>query len=58
VLDTLKTPEYSRNMGVNPVNHRVYVVAAKFGPPAAGARRGALVPDSFQLQVIERAVPK
>src|SRR5450432_3974467 len=32
VLETVETPLASRNMGLDPTNHRVYVVAAKFGP--------------------------
>src|SRR5260221_14151707 len=37
VVDTVQTPLGSRNMGLDPTNHRVYVVSAKFGPaPASG----------------------
>ncbi len=55
VIQTIETPPASRNMGLDPANHRVYVVSAKFGPAAAGGRgRGAVLPDSFTLMVIER----
>ena len=37
---TLATPPGSRNMGLDPTTHKIFVVTAKFGPPAAGARRG------------------
>jgi hypothetical protein len=43
-------------MGLDPTNHRVYVVSAKFGPVTAGGRgRGPVLPGSFTLMVIERA---
>jgi hypothetical protein len=43
-------------MGLNPVNHHIYVAAAKFGEPAAGGRgRRPVLPDSFSLLVIEQA---
>src|SRR3954465_5851012 len=38
VAQTLQTPQGSRNMGLDPANHRVFVVSAKFGPPPAGGR--------------------
>jgi DNA-binding beta-propeller fold protein YncE len=55
VVQTLMTPPFSRNMGLDPTNHRVFVVAAKFGPaPAGGRGRGPVLPDTFQLMVIAR----
>lgn len=55
VAETVQTPAGSRNMGLDPVNHRVYVVSGKFGPaPAGGRGRGPVLPDSFALMVIER----
>jgi DNA-binding beta-propeller fold protein YncE len=54
VLQTVTTPQGSRNMGLDPTNHRVYVVSAKFGLPPAGGRRGSVIPGSFSLMVIER----
>ena len=54
VAQTLETPERSRNMGLDPTNHRIYVVA-KFGEAPAGSRRPPVVPGSFSLLVIERA---
>ena len=36
VLQTLTTPIGSRNLGVDPVTHRVFVVSAEFAPPPAG----------------------
>ena len=51
-----QTPPGSRNMGLDPTNHRVFIVSAKFGPPPAGGRgRAPVLPGSFALMVIERA---
>jgi DNA-binding beta-propeller fold protein YncE len=59
VLETVTTPPASRNMGLDPVTHRIFIVAAKFGPaPAGGRGRGPVLPGSFSLLVIERAVAK
>jgi outer membrane protein assembly factor BamB len=55
VLETVATPTGSRNMGLDPTNHRVFIVSAKFGaPPASGRARGPVEPGSFSLMVIER----
>jgi hypothetical protein len=54
VVENLQTPERSRNMGLDPANHRVFVVSAKFGPLAAGGRgKAPVLPESFSLMVIE-----
>ena len=55
VVENVPTPQGSRNMGLDPTNHRVYVVAAKFGPaPANGKGKGPVQPGSFSLMTIER----
>jgi DNA-binding beta-propeller fold protein YncE len=55
VIQTIETPQGSRNMGLDFTNHRVFIVSAKFGPaPAGGRGRGLVLPDSFALMVIER----
>ena len=54
VVDSVPTPQGSRNMGLDPTNHRVFVVSAKFGPVPPGGRRGPVLPGSFALMVIER----
>jgi outer membrane protein assembly factor BamB len=58
VLGNVQTPEGARNMGLDPTNHRVFLVSARFGPPPAGATggrgRGPVLPGSFSLLVIER----
>ncbi len=54
VSQTVQTAPGSRNMGLDPTNHRVFVVSAKFGPPPASGRgRAPVLPDSFTLLVIE-----
>jgi len=58
VAETVQTPPFSRNMGLDPTTHRVFVVSAKFGePPAGGRGRGAVLPGTFSLMVIEREPP-
>ncbi|MBZ5675146.1 MAG: YncE family protein [Acidobacteriia bacterium] len=55
VVENVATPQASRNMGLDPTNHRVFVVSGKFGPaPAGGRGRGPVLPGSFSLMVIER----
>ena len=56
VVENVPTPQGSRNMGLDPTNHRVFVVSAKFGPVPAGPGRGRapVLPGTFSLMVIER----
>src|SRR5271169_3855549 len=54
VVEAFQTPVGSRNMGLDPTNHRLFLASAKFGPPPAGRGRGPVLPDSFALLVIER----
>jgi DNA-binding beta-propeller fold protein YncE len=58
VTENVQTAQGARNMGLDPANHRVYIVSAKFGPAPAGATggrgRGVVLPDTFTLMVIER----
>jgi outer membrane protein assembly factor BamB len=59
VLENVQTAPGARNMGLDPANHRVFLVSAKFGPPPAGGRgRGPVQPGSFTLLVVERDSPK
>ena len=58
VAQTLTTPIGSRNMGLDPTNHRIFVVSAEFGPaPATGRGRGPVLPGTFTLMTIERDPP-
>jgi DNA-binding beta-propeller fold protein YncE len=54
VVQTVATPVGSRNMGVDPTTHRLFVASGKFGTPPAGRGRAPVVPGSFALLVIER----
>jgi DNA-binding beta-propeller fold protein YncE len=55
VIESVQTPQGSRNMGLDSNNHRLFVASAKFGPaPAGGRGRGPVLPGSFTLMVIER----
>ncbi|HEY2904408.1 MAG TPA: hypothetical protein VGJ29_00805 [Vicinamibacterales bacterium] len=55
VAQTLQTAPAARNMGLDPTNHRLFLVSAKFGPaPATGRGRGPVLADSFMLMVVER----
>jgi DNA-binding beta-propeller fold protein YncE len=54
VAQTVETPPGSRNMGLDPATHRIYVASGKFGPPPAAGKRGPVLPGSFTLLVIER----
>jgi hypothetical protein len=55
VVENVQTPMGARNMGLDPTNHRVFLVSAKFGPaPATGRGRGPVLPGSFTLMTIER----
>jgi len=54
VLESVPTPQGSRNMGFDPTNHRVFLVSAKFGTAPGGRGRAPVLPDSFSLLVIER----
>ena len=62
IVGNVKTPIGSRNMGLDPTTHRIYVAAATFaappappsGAPQGRAGRAAVVPGTFKLLVIER----
>jgi hypothetical protein len=56
VVENLQTAPAARNMGLDPTNHRLFLVSAMFGPaPASGRGRGPVLPGSFTLMVVERA---
>jgi DNA-binding beta-propeller fold protein YncE len=60
VVQSLRTIERGRNMGLDPLTHQIFVVGAKFEPlPAESTaanprRRAPMVPGSFSLLLIER----
>jgi len=54
VAQTVQTAPAARNMGLDVTTHRVYLVSGQFGPPPANGRgRGAVLPGTFTLMVIE-----
>ena len=54
VAQTLETPMGSRNMGLDPTTHKIFVVSAQFGPAPAGSRRRPVLPNTFTLLTIAR----
>ena len=55
VAQTVQTPVGSRNMGLDAMNHRIFMASAKFGPPPSSGRgRPPVLPDSFAVLVVER----
>ncbi|MDP9204508.1 MAG: YncE family protein [Gemmatimonadota bacterium] len=58
VVANVQTAQGARNMGLDPATHRIYVVAAKFGPvpdstAANPRRRPPVIPGSFFVLVVE-----
>lgn len=53
VVQTLTTMERSRNMGLDPITHAIYLAGAKFEPAQAGQRPKPM-PNSFVVMVVER----
>jgi DNA-binding beta-propeller fold protein YncE len=55
-VDTVTTERGARTMTVDPTNHRIYMLAAEYGPAAEGKDgkkgRPTVVPDSFHILVI------
>ena len=56
VAETVKTMQGSRNMGLDPATHAVFLAGAKFEPPPAGAarQRPRVVDGSFVVMVVEK----
>ncbi len=61
VVETVQTMQGSRNLGLDPTTHRLFLPGAKFGPPPAatgsGRVRPPMIPGSFVLMVVERQIP-
>ena len=58
VVQTVKTMPGSRNMGLDPTTHAIYLAGARFEPapaaaPGARPRRPPMVPGSFVVMVVE-----
>jgi DNA-binding beta-propeller fold protein YncE len=54
VSQTVDTPRLSRNMGLDPLSHRIFLASAKFGPAPQGKGRPPVLPGTFNVIVIER----
>ena len=54
VVENVPTPPRSRNMGLDPTTHRIYLVSAKFGE-AQPHHRPPVLPGTFSLLVVEPA---
>jgi DNA-binding beta-propeller fold protein YncE len=53
-VDTVQTERGARTMTVDPRTHRIYLLAAEYGPPQAGDKKGrpSILPDSFHVLVV------
>ena len=53
-VDTVQTERGARTMAIDPRTHRVYLLAAEYGPPQAGDKKGrpSILPDSFHVLVV------
>ena len=54
VVETVQTQQGSRNLGLDPTTHRLFLAAAKFGPASGGRGRAPVVGETFSLLVVER----
>ncbi len=52
LLENVPTLRGARTIAVDQDTGRVYLPVADIGPPAAGSRRGAIVPGSFKVLVV------
>jgi DNA-binding beta-propeller fold protein YncE len=59
VVENIQTAQGSRNMGLDPATHRLYLAAARFGPVPAEStatnprRRPPMLPGTFMVMVVE-----
>jgi DNA-binding beta-propeller fold protein YncE len=51
VVQVLKTEPSARTMTIDPATHKIYLASAKFETPAAGQRRGRIIPGTFKILV-------
>ena len=55
IVETVKTPQGARTMGVDGKTHRIYLPTAEYAAPQAGGKgRPAMKPDSFMIVVVAR----
>ncbi len=53
-VDTVQTERGARTMTVDPKTHRLYLLAAEYGAPQAGDKKGrpSVLPDTFHVLVV------
>lgn len=51
VAQNVQTQKGARTMALDPKTHRIYLVTAEFGPPAAGQKRPSIKPGTFTVLV-------
>jgi len=54
-VQTLTTMPLSRNMGIDPATHAIYLAGAKFAAPPSGRGRPPMEPGSFVILVVDRS---
>jgi len=54
IAQTVQTAPSARTMALDPVTHRIYTVAAKFGTPVPGQRRPPVLPGTFEMLVVDK----
>jgi outer membrane protein assembly factor BamB len=52
VVQTVRTPQGARTMGVDPTTHTLYLPTAEFEPASQGQRRPTPKPGSFMIVVV------
>jgi hypothetical protein len=58
IIQTVKTPQGARTMGVDPTTHKIYLPTAEFEEPKPGATgRPAIKPGTFMIVVVARQAP-
>ena len=54
IVQTVKTPDGARTMGVDSATHKIYLPTAEYDPPKPGAKGRAARPGSFMIVVVAR----
>jgi DNA-binding beta-propeller fold protein YncE len=52
VEQTVTTAPRAKTLTLDAKTGRIYLIAAEFGPPAAGQKRGVMVPGTFEILVV------
>jgi hypothetical protein len=58
IVQTVKTPQGARTMGIDPTTHRIYLPTAEFEEPKPGATgRPVMKPGTFMIVVVAHRTP-